>query len=64
MRNASVLVPDDVAGRESVTLTFGLIAVTVALYLSVPDPSVVNGSAAPPAVAATWKVFAVDPTTK
>lgn len=52
------------AGRESVTDTFGLIASTTVRYRIEPVPSRVNAIAAPPAVSATWKVFTVALITK
>ncbi|CAB4178550.1 hypothetical protein UFOVP1470_8 [uncultured Caudovirales phage] len=58
LRNESVLLPVEVAGRLNVTLVFTTMAVTVALYRKVPLPSVVSAIAAPPAVRATWNVLA------
>ncbi len=40
-------------GLDMVTLVFGTMLTMVELYLTVPEPSVVNGNAAPPNVLAT-----------
>ena len=47
------------AGLSSTTDTLVLIVTIFALYLSVPEPLLVNAFAEPPEVADTWNVFVV-----
>ena len=62
--NANVVDPVAVAGLVTVKLVFTVIADTTDLQRTVPVPFVVRATAAPPAVSATWKVFAVALITK
>jgi len=62
--NANEVDPVAVAGLLTVMLVFGVIAVTTDSQRTVPVPFVVRGTAAPPAVSATWKVSVAAFTTK